>query len=261
MQDKKPRHTPITSKRSRGRKLKHHRDSESVAGGVIPATSKTQQNPQLKNIFPYTAELRAAPLLGAHPGERRAFRALHRVFPFPGDPPAARSPPDPPEPPGAPVPSVALPASGAAAAPAPLSSRLRAAPRESGGARGALLPPGGLMPAWGAAFQRESLRREERGGGGSPAAVTAGCRGGPAPPAGLSRVERPKCAALSRGGRAEHTRVIVRSAVPPRPAPRPLTRAVGPSVPGQRRRPRALAPAAAQPAPGHPLYRRRACYK
>lgn len=176
------------------------------------------------------------------------FRPLRHTSPCPGD----RQGTDP-EPPaahpthGAPVPSVPLPASGGSVATA-LSSRHRAAARESGGARGALLPTGGLMPAWGAAFQQESLWGEERSRGGSPAAVTGGCHGGPAPPAGLSRVERPKCAALSRGGRAEHARVIVCVAVPPRSAPlrsEPSHPGCGaaPSAPAQRRpRPRSPAP-------------------
>lgn len=33
MQDKKPRHTQITSEHTRGRKVKYYRSSESVAGG------------------------------------------------------------------------------------------------------------------------------------------------------------------------------------------------------------------------------------
>lgn len=116
------------------------------------------------------------------------------------------------------------------------------------------------MPAWGAAFQQESLWGEERSGGGSPAAVTAGCHGGPAPPAGLSRVERPKCAALSRAprgtGRA-HPVTAVGLAVSPRPAPRsePAHPSCGaaPSAGQRRRAPRSgPAAAAAQPAPAIP---------
>lgn len=216
-------------------------------GGVIPDTSKIQQtlNLQSSSITPRNSE---RPLSLANTPEKRgtALRSDHRaIHPFPL--PGARRGRDP-APPAAPVPSVPCPASGAAAsggsAATALSSRHRAAARESGGARGALLPTGGLMPAWGAASQQESLWREERSGGGSPAAVTAGCHGGPAPLAGCSRVERQKCAALSRTPRGTgrtHPGYCLLGRVPP--APRPLPEAAGPRPqPGSAGGPRALWP-------------------
>lgn len=174
MQDKKPRHTQITSEHTRGRKVKYYRGSESVAGGdVTPDTRKIQQalNLQRSSITTRNSE---RPLSSAHTQEktRTARRsdhcAIHSLYP------GAQRGRDPETPAAhpqheAPVPSVPRPASGAAAsggsAATALSSRHRAAARESGGARGALLPTGGLMPAWGAAFQQESLWGEGRSRG------------------------------------------------------------------------------------------------